>query len=176
MKATLAPMMSSDRMDWETPASVFDPLDREFGFTLDVCATAENAKCTRFYSPKDNGLERSWDNETCWMNPPYGREIGKWIRKAAQSALHENATVVCLIPARTDTSYWHDYCMKGEIRFLRGRITFVGAPAPAPFPSAVVIFRPRQTHDLWIREMQDVLEEDSGLLDKDRERMRRGLP
>ena len=124
---------------WATPPAVFDALNAEFGFELDVCALPENAKCARFYSPADDGLAQEWSG-ACWMNPPYGREIGRWMRKAYEESLR-GATVVCLVPSRTDTAWWHDYAMKGEVRFLRGRISFVGAAGPAPFPSAIVVFR-----------------------------------
>ena len=138
-------MMSSDSSEWSTPRSVFDPLDAEFGFVLDVCATAENTKCERFYSPQEDGLSRPWSfHVCCWCNPPYGRRIGRWIRKAWESS-QEGATVVCLVPARTDSSWWHDYAMRAEIRFLRGRIYFErgGISGRAPFPSAVLVFRPK---------------------------------
>lgn len=123
---------------WETPQGVFDVLDDEFGFTLDVCATADDAKCPRFYSPGDDGLGQDW-NGTCWMNPPYGRDIGRWVQKAWESA-QAGATVVCLVPARPDTGWWWDFCRYGEIRFLRGRLRFGEAETGAPFRSAVVIF------------------------------------
>lgn len=132
-------MMSSTTDLWATPQSVFGPLDDEFGFTLDVCALPENAKCPRFYTPEDDGLSRPWRG-VCWMNPPYGRQIALWMRKAYESA-REGAVVVCLVPARTDTAWWHDYAAKGEVRFLRGRIKFGDSSHPAPFPSAVVVFR-----------------------------------
>jgi len=132
-------LFSSTRDDWATPQALFDELDREFGFTLDVCATAENAKCERFYSPEEDGLKQPWTG-VCWCNPPYGRRIGAWIRKAYESA-QAGATVVCLIPARTDTSYWHEYVMRGEVRFIRGRVCFGGRkPSRSPFPSAIVVF------------------------------------
>lgn len=133
-------LFSSKKMDWETPITLFRELDLEFGFDIDVCATADNAKCARFYTPEQDGLTRDWEG-TCWMNPPYGREIGKWMKKAYESSLH-GATVVCLVPSRTDTSWWHNYAMMAcEIRYIRGRIKFVGAKNGAPFPCAVVIFR-----------------------------------
>lgn len=132
-------MMTSRTDLWSTPQAFFDTLDREFGFTLDVCATKENAKCSRFFSLEDDGLNQIWDG-TCWMNPPYGREIGLWMRKAFESS-KECATVVCLIPARTDTAWWHNYAAHGEVRFIRGRLKFGGAKNSAPFPSAVVVFR-----------------------------------
>ena len=124
---------------WATPQDTFDALAAEFGpFDLDVCATPENAKCARYYTREDNGLAQPWEG-SCWMNPPYGREIKAWMRKAYEAS-QNGATVVCLVPARTDTAWWHDYAMKGQIRFLRGRLKFGGAANSAPFPSAVVVF------------------------------------
>ena len=129
----------SQSVEWATPDWLFEEYDREFGFTLDVCATPELAKCEKFYS--ENGLLEDWSG-VCWMNPPYGREIWKWLRKAYRSSL-KGVTVVCLIPSRTDTAWWHDFVMKAdEIRFIRGRLKFGGAKNSAPFPSAMVIFRP----------------------------------
>ena len=125
---------------WSTPQEFFDQLDSEFGFTLDVCSTHENAKCDQHFTESEDGLSQVWDG-VCWMNPPYGRTIGKWMRKAYESSL-TGATVVCLVPARTDTAWWHDYAIRGEVRFLRGRLKFGGSINSAPFPSAVVIFRP----------------------------------
>lgn len=126
---------------WETPQATFDALDREFGFEVDVCALAENAKCARFFTPETDGLAQEWTG-TLWMNPPYGREIREWMKKAYESA-RAGATVVCLVPARTDAGWWHDYAMKGEVRFIRGRLRFSGMAINAPFPSAVVVFRPK---------------------------------
>lgn len=128
----------SKRQDWETPASVFEPLHREFGFTLDVCATADNAKCKKHFTEADDALGKRWDG-ICWMNPPFG-EQGRWVRKAFQESQH-GATVVCLLPARTNTGWWHDYAMRGEVRFLRGRPVFVGAKHGLPQPLAIVVFR-----------------------------------
>lgn len=133
-------LLSSKKMDWETPSAFFDELNQEFQFTLDVCATKENAKCSTFYSPEDDALSKRWFG-VCWMNPPYGTQIKKWVGKAYIESQNGTATVICLVPARTDTSWWHDFCMKGEIRFVRGRLKFVGAKSPAPFPCAVVVFR-----------------------------------
>ena len=136
-------MYSSDKLDWETPSEIFEPLNAEFGFDLDVCAIPQTAKCKKFYTPEDDALKQEWSG-TCWMNPPYGREIKKWVKKAFESS-QKGATIVCLVPARTDTSWWHDYCMKAdEIRFIRGRIYFLQngvRKTSAPFPSAVVIFK-----------------------------------
>jgi len=120
---------------------LFAELDAEFGFTLDPCCSHETALCEKHFTPEEDGLAQDWSGDVVFMNPPYGREIGKWVRKAWEDS-QRGATVVCLIPARTDTSYWHDYVMRGEIRFLRGRLRFGGHTNSAPFPSAVVIFRP----------------------------------
>ena len=135
-------MFSSAKCEWSTPQDFFNALNAEFGFQVDVCAGLTNAKCPFFFDEAVDGLKMCWRG-VCWMNPPYGREMPKWIQKAYESA-QEGATVVCLLPARTDTAAWHDYCMKGEIRFIRGRLKFGGHTNSAPFPSAVVIFRPSQ--------------------------------
>jgi phage N-6-adenine-methyltransferase len=131
----------SDRIDWETPPEVFAPLHEEFGFTLDVCAFPHNAKCARYFTANDDGAVQDWGAEVCWMNPPYGPEISRWMRKAYQAS-RAGATVVCLVPSRTDTAWWHDYAMKGEVRLMRGRVRFVGGKGKAPFPTAIVVFRP----------------------------------
>ena len=134
-------MFSSETDMWATPQNFFDKLDAFFRFELDVCATSENSKCRKYFTETDDGLKKDWFG-TVWMNPPYGREIGKWVARAyAQSRLH-GSTIVCLLPARTDTKWWHDYCIKGEITFIKGRLKFGDAKNSAPFPSAVVIFRP----------------------------------
>lgn len=130
---------SSASDKWATPQATFDKLHAEFGFELDVCALPENAKCQNFFTPDQDGLAQDWRG-VCWMNPPYGRGISRWVRKAYESA-KAGAIVVALVPARTDTAWWHDYVAKGEVRFLRGRLKFGGAKFSAPFPSAVVIFR-----------------------------------
>lgn len=142
---------SSKKSKWETPQALFDKLNAEFGFTVDVCATKTNAKVPFFFSRKTNGLRQSWAGHRCWMNPPYGREIGKWIQKAVKaSAEPSSALVVCLVPARTDTAWWHDNIWDEEenqpypgveVRLLRGRLKFGKAKSGAPFPSAIVIFR-----------------------------------
>ena len=124
---------------WATPLAFFDELNKEFGFELDVCALPENAKCEKYYTPEIDGLKQQWRG-ICWMNPPYGREIGAWMKKAYESSL-DGATVVCLVPARTDTRWFHDFAMRGEIRFIKGRLKFGDSKNSAPFPSAVVVFR-----------------------------------
>jgi phage N-6-adenine-methyltransferase len=140
MMTNLAVHFSSATDMHETPQDLFDTLNLEFNFSLDVCAVAENTKCSIFFSPEQNGLIQEWSG-VCWMNPPYGRDIKKWIKKAYEASL-KGATVVCLVPARTDTAWWHDYVMRGEIRYIRGRLKFGKAVNSAPFPSAIVIFRP----------------------------------
>lgn len=142
MTTNLAVHFSSETEEWPTPQWLFDSLNREFGFTVDVCSTVENAKCERYFTRADNGLLMPWVGEVCWMNPPYGSEIGQWMAKAFGAARDEGATVVCLVPSRTDTEWWHRYAMKHEIRFLKGRLKFGNAENPAPFPSAVVVMRP----------------------------------
>lgn len=133
-------MFTSNTDMWATPLDFFNKLSEEFDFVVDVCATSENAKCTLYFTPEMNGLKQDWSQyETLWMNPPYGREIGKWVKKAYESSLN-GSTVVCLLPARTDTKWWHEYCMNGEIRLVKGRLKFGDSKNSAPFPSAVVIF------------------------------------
>ena len=131
-------LMSSNSDRWETPQKLFDELNRKYNFELDVCALPENAKCENYFTPEVDGLKQDWRG-ACWMNPPYGREIGKWMKKALESS-RNGATVVCLVPARTDTAWWHDYAMKGEIEFIRGRLKFGNSKNSAPFPSAIVVF------------------------------------
>lgn len=132
---------SSKTNEWATPQSFFDRLNVEFDFTLDPCSDGLNAKCSKYYTQEDDGLSKSWAGERVFMNPPYGRVIGEWVRKAYEESLSENTVVVALIPARTDTRYWHDYVMKAdEIRLVKGRLKFGDGSNSAPFPSAVVIF------------------------------------
>lgn len=139
-------MFSSKTDMWETPQDFFDKLNREFNFTLDVCATPENAKCENFYSPEQDGLSLSW-NGRVWCNPPYGRQVGQWVEKAYMSA-QAGALVVMLLPARTDTAWFHGYIYhrkEVEIRFVRGRLKFGGSKTCAPFPSMLCIFREGET-------------------------------
>ena len=133
-------MFSSSSDEWETPQDFFDKLNRMFQFTLDVCATSSNAKCARYFTKSEDGLSQLWEG-ICWMNPPYGREIGLWIKKAHESTIKVGTVVVCLLPARTDTKWWHECVVPHakSIEFLRGRLRFSGK-APAPFPSALVVF------------------------------------
>jgi phage N-6-adenine-methyltransferase len=136
-------MFSSKTDEWETPQDLFDELNREFIFSLDVCANENNHKCADWFNKQDNGLEKKWSENSisCWMNPPYGREILHWVKKAYETSLL-GSTVVCLLPARTDTKWFHEYILdKAEIRFIKGRLKFGGSKKSAPFPSMIVIFR-----------------------------------
>lgn len=130
---------------WATPQAFFDELDKEFHFETDVCALPENAKCKKYFTPVQDGLAQEWGG-VCWMNPPYGREISRWMEKAYESSLR-GATVVCLVPSRTDTKWFHDFAMKGEIRFVKGRLKFGGCENSAPFPSAVVVFKGKKENE-----------------------------
>jgi phage N-6-adenine-methyltransferase len=135
---------SSAKDEWETPHDLFDKLDEEFSFELDVCALDSSAKCPTYFTPETDGLSKNWKKFRCWMNPPYGDVIGDWMRKASEEAA-KGAIVVCLVPARVDTAWWWDYCLFGEIRFLRGRLRFGGSSTGAPFPSAIVVLGPGYT-------------------------------
>lgn len=129
---------SSASDEWATPDDFFAELDAVFRFDLDACASAENAKCERYFTREQDALKQRWHG-TVWMNPPYGRQIDKFIAKAYEESL-AGATVVCLVPARTDTRWWHNYAAQGQVTYLKGRLKFGGASTSAPFPSAVVIF------------------------------------
>lgn len=134
-------LMSSNSSEWATPQSFFDELDKEFNFTLDPCCTSRNKKCTKYYTKSDNGLTQDWSGETVFCNPPYGREITEWVKKCHEESMR-GTTVVMLIPARTDTAYFHDYIYKKhEIRFIRGSLHFNDSKQGAPFPSMVVVMR-----------------------------------
>lgn len=135
-------LYTSNTDEWSTPQHIFDELHREFNFTLDAAASSENAKCKRYYDKQIDGLKQSWAGETVWCNPPYGRKIGAWMKKALMESRHPRTTVVMLVRARTDTAWFHDYVYhRAEIRFLRGRLKFGGAKYNAPFTSMVVIYR-----------------------------------
>ena len=133
---------SSETNEWSTPIDLYNSLDEIYNFTLDPCSTKENAKCKNYYTIEDNGLIQDWAKEIVFMNPPYGREIKDWVKKAYEESL-KGATVVCLIPSRTDTKYWHDYIFPyaREITFLKGRLKFGNSKNTAPFPSAIVVFK-----------------------------------
>ena len=124
---------------WSTPIETFKRLDDIYHFELDVCADDKNHKCNKYFTKDQDGLKQDWVG-ICWMNPPYGREIGKWIKKAYESSLN-GATVVCLLPSRTDTKWFHEYCVKGNIEFIKGRLKFGDSKNSAPFPSMIVVFK-----------------------------------
>lgn len=140
-QARFDPLFTSDSTEWETPDWFFRALHEEFHFTLDAAASMDNRKVRNFFSIHQDAFRLQWRGKV-WLNPPYGRGIGKWLAKAKQSAVEQDATVVVLVPARTDTNWWFDHARFGEVRFLKGRLKFEGAPTSAPFPSALVIFRP----------------------------------
>ena len=134
-------LFSSKKEDWETPQKLFDELNKEFNFTVDVASSDNNYKVNKHYTIKENGLIQNWDNEIVWCNPPYGRTIEKWVEKAWNSS----ALVVMLLPARTDTKWFHKYIYKKdivEIRFIKGRLKFGDSKNSVPFPSMIVIFYP----------------------------------
>lgn len=136
-------MMTSKTDLWETPQDFFEKLNERYNFDLDVCALPENAKVQNFYTPETDGLKQEWKG-TCWMNPPYGREINKWVQKAYEEANKNDSTIVALLPARTDTRWFHDwiYMMYGvEVEFIKGRLKFGGSKNSAPFPSMIVVFQ-----------------------------------
>ncbi len=138
-------LFSSNSNEWATPTKFFEELNEEFHFTLDPCATPENAKCKFFYTIEDDGLTKKWGGKRVFCNPPYGREIGKWVKKCYEESKNCDV-VVMLIPARTDTAYFHDYIYHKakEIRFIRGRLHFNDSKQGAPFPSMVVIYDNRK--------------------------------
>lgn len=133
----------SDRTDWATPQDLFDKLNEEFRFTLDPCADEFNHKCDRYYTEEQDGLKQDWSGESVFCNPPYGRDLTKWVQKCFDEVYSGKCRcAVMFIPARTDVRWFHDYIYnRAEIRFIKGRIKFGGHTQPAPFPSMVVIFR-----------------------------------
>jgi phage N-6-adenine-methyltransferase len=158
-------LFSSLSDEWETPQELFDILDKEFHFIIDICATEENSKCKLFYTKDDDALKIFWPRDGwCWMNPPYGRQIGKFIKKAFNES-SDGSKIVCLLPSRTDTKWWHDYCMHGEIRFIKGRLKMLNRQLPsyngietkkssAPFPSAIVIFDINNKYNMTFSTMR----------------------
>jgi len=131
-------LFTSKTPEWSTPQDLFDKLNDEFHFDIDVCATKENAKCEYYYTIISDGLKHNWNEQRVWCNPPYGREIGKWVKKASEA---QGGLVVMLLPARTDTRWFHDYIYgKAEIRFIKGRVKFGDGKQSAPFPSMIVVF------------------------------------
>ena len=137
-------LFSSKDQTWETPQDLFDKLNSVFNFEVDVCAVPETAKCNTYFTPEIDGLKQEWKG-FCWMNPPYGREQVKWIEKASK----ENATTVCLIPARPDTKVWQEIIFKKAkaVCFIKGRLKFGSSKDSAPFPSALIVFGDKLTED-----------------------------
>ena len=145
---------SSASDTWDTPRDFFDRLNSEFNFTLDPCCYEHSAKCSKFFTPEIDGLSQSWAGETVFMNPPYGRSIKDWVKKAYEESLNTNTTVVCLLPSRTDTKWFNNYILNtgAEVRFVAGRLKFENRSlpswkedgshklSPAPFPSVVIVF------------------------------------
>ena len=142
-------MFSSKSNEWATPQPFFDKLDEKFNFTLDPCATEKTAKCKKYYTAKDDGLSKSWEGETVFVNPPYGKELKHWVKKSYEESRNANTTVVLLCPALTDTQYFHNYMMKAsELHFIKGRLKFENDSKEknsAPFPSVVAVFKSQTT-------------------------------
>lgn len=135
-------MFSSNSNEWATPQEFFDELNKEFNFNLDPCADESNHKCDKYFTEKQDGLLQDWGGNIVFCNPPYGKVIGDWVKKAFEEAQKPNTTVVMLIPARTDTKYFHEYIYKKhEIRFIKGRLKFGDSKNSAPFPSMVVVMK-----------------------------------
>lgn len=146
--ANIQACLSSKTDNWATPQDFFDNLNEEFHFTLDPCANEENHKCDLFYTKEQDGLTKDWGGHVVFCNPPYGKEIADWVRYSYEQSQKPNTTVVMLIPARTDTRYFHDYIYgKAEIRFIKGRLKFGDATTSAPFPSMVVVYRKNNWRD-----------------------------
>jgi phage N-6-adenine-methyltransferase len=144
MMASFVGKFDSVRQDWETPQELFDEMNKEFHFTLDAAASQENSKVEEFISKEQDAFKVDWGTNVCWLNPPYGRgyPLVSWVKRAHEQSL-AGATVVMLIPARTNTNWFHDYCLAhGEVRFIRGRPKFGGATHGLPQPLCFVIFRP----------------------------------
>ena len=149
-KGTQKVVFSSKSAEWETPQDFFDKLNKEWNFTLDPCCADSTAKCKTYFTEKDDGLSKDWSGHTVFMNPPYGRSIGKWVKKAYEEGQKKDTCVVCLLPSRTCTKWFHDYCMKADwLYFVKGRLKFKNkvvvprkgkALSPAPFPSVIAVF------------------------------------
>lgn len=143
-------MFSSESNEWTTPQEFFDKLNEEFNFNLDPCSTDENHKCDRYFTKKQDGLKQDWGGQRVFVNPPYGTEISKWVEKSYREGIKDNTLVVMLIPARTDTKYFHDFILhRSEIRFIKGRLKFGEGKGSAPFPSMLVIFRGAKLNNLF---------------------------
>ncbi|WP_409043290.1 phage N-6-adenine-methyltransferase [Latilactobacillus sakei] len=139
-------MFSSKKEDWETPQLFFNELNKKYKFNWDLASSDANAKCVNHFTVGDDSLSQDWSalEGNLWLNPPYGRDLKHWVKKAYESSLDRSGLLVMLIPSRTDTSYWHDYIFdKAQIKFIRGRLKFENggvASQPAPFPSALIVY------------------------------------
>jgi len=146
-------LFTSNKEDWETPGNFFNSLNEKYHFKWDLAASNDNAKCNNYFTHDDNSLEQNWGglDGNLFVNPPYGRELKLWVKKASETHLKNGQYLVMLIPSRTDTSYWHDYIFDhAEIEFLRGRLKFEVdgvSKDPAPFPSALVIYKGVSNND-----------------------------
>jgi len=139
-KESMKTVMSSDRMDWATPREFFEMVNSVYNFTIDVCANAQNAKLECYIDERTDGLAHSWEGERCWMNPPYGHEISKWVKKAREEG-ERGTLVVGLLPVRTDTRYFSEHIVgHANLLFVRGRLRFEGAKSSAPFPSMLAVW------------------------------------
>ena len=140
-------MFSSKTDEWSTPQDLFDKLNEEFHFDLDVCANKSNHKCALYYNREQDGLKMPWKDHVVWCNPPYGREIGKWVKKAYFENKAHGTTIVMLLPARTDTKWFHNYVLwKAHVRFIQGRLKFGGCKNSAPFPSMIAVYINLETY------------------------------
>jgi phage N-6-adenine-methyltransferase len=149
-------LFSANRSDWGTPDYIFRPIDNIFNFDLDVCADATNAKCKRYYTVEDDGLSKPWDAKNAWCNPPYGKIVDDWLLKGYTSMIDHKCTVVYLLPARTDTQWFHKWCGRGNVFLFKGRIKFTGAAHSAPFPSMLLVFSPNvHTREIKVLDPSD---------------------
>jgi len=144
--------MSSNTDLWGTPQALFDILDKEFNFDVDVCANADNHKCAKYYTKEQDGLKQDWGTQTCFMNPPYGKEIGKWVKKAVETA-KAGGVVVALLPNRSDTKWYSDVMKASEIRLIKGRLHFNDSENSAPFPSIIAIWGTPTTPRITYQEV-----------------------
>jgi len=144
-KHDMQPLFSHKSDEWSTPQALFDELNKEFHFTLDVCANFQNKKCDNFFDERRNGLIQSWGKAVCFMNPPYSK-IADWMEKAYAES-QSGATVVAIAPSRTDTRWFHKFCYRNpdcEIRFIKGRLRFGNSKNSAPFPSMILVFKKKK--------------------------------
>ena len=144
-------IFTSNSEDWETPQALYDLLNEKYHFDLDACADETNFKHEVYFSKEENSLEQTWFG-TVFMNPPYGPQIKKWVAKAYSESQKGNCTVVCLLPSRTDTVWFHDFCTKGNITFIKGRLKFSNSKSSAPFPSMITVFKQNPDPENYIEE------------------------